>query len=460
MSLEDPATGEVLLRRTVSFTNEDDRVEVTDVHGRWLAVNKWDRLGPNFEGDDSGIQERLVENGARLVAVLEELDYPVYIVGGTLLGAMRSGSLLPHDDDMDLAVFSEAKNPIDLALETAQMERQLQERGFVSVRHSYAHLQVTFFREDGTTDHYIDIFSGFTFDDEYGQPFALLGPEITKSDLLPPSHVKISGISFPAPRIPEAWLSFAYGPNWRVPDPSFSFVTPPSTIRRFETWFGVMNRQRVYWEKHYEAELTRPAVTEWERGNVQQFLDSIPEGASVIDLGSGDGRLTELIAAKAGEVVGIDYSYEAIAIAQRTAPDNVRYEYLNLNDATASMQFTARMIRSKKTWYVFANHVIHTIAKGNRVNVYRLLQHGLRGDGFAFLTFDTNLSSYYERLNPERWHFSIDWLRKETKRFELKPTVLEMGERISDVETRTTAVVRIEPFIVAAQTSDETRINA
>lgn len=455
--LENPANGQVLVKKAIRFTNEDDRVEVTDVHGRWLAVNKWDRLGPNFEGDDSGIQDRLVQNCAALVDDLQALGYPVYVVGGTLLGAMRNGALLPHDDDMDLAVFSDASNPLDLMLETAAMERELQSRGYVSVRHSYAHLQITFFREDGTTDHYIDIFSGFTFDDEYGQPFALLGPEVTKSDLLPVSTINISGYEFPAPRVPESWLTFAYGPNWRVPDPSFSFVTPDSTIRRFETWFGVMNRQRVYWEKHYEAELARPEVTQREQEDVERFLSMIPAGAAVIDIGSGDGRLTELIARHAGEVVGVDYSWEAIAIASRTAPENVRYEYLNLNDGVASMEFLSRMLKSQKQWYVFAHHTVHTIAKGNRVNLFRILEHGLRGDAFAYLTFDSNLSNHYERQNPERWHFTIDWLRKETKRFLLKPTVIATGERVSDVEVRDTVAATVRPFTRSSVSTPDAR---
>src|SRR5690606_29389847 len=146
-----------------------------------------------------------------------------------------------------------------------------------------------FFNSSGEPDHYIDIFTGFFQDDLYNQPFALRGPEVTPEDLIPTRPRVVEGVELPEPANPEAWLSYAYGPGWRVPDPTFKFVTPKSTRARFETWFGVFNRGRVYWDKRY-LELSEPVGFARAERPLSRFLFDVPSGARILDLGCGDGR--------------------------------------------------------------------------------------------------------------------------------------------------------------------------
>ena len=58
----------------------------------------------------------------------------------------------------------------------------------------------------------------------------------------------------------------------------------------------------------------------------------LPERAFVVDLGCGDGRHAERIAADGHQVLGVDYSFEALRVARQTQPDDVEYRFLNLND--------------------------------------------------------------------------------------------------------------------------------
>lgn len=401
-------------------------------------MNKWDRLGPVFEGDETGVQERLLDNAVRLVAVLEDLGYPVYIVGGTLLGAMRNGALMAHDDDIDLAFLCDEKNPLDISLVSMRMQRQLEEAGFTPIRHSLAHLQVTFFREDGSTDHYIDIFTGFIEDDLYSQPFALRGPEVTSSDLLPVQRMEISGRKLPAPANPDAWLTYAYGENWRVPDPTFTFMTPSSTRRRFNNWFGVFNKKRVFWEKRYEKQVARKLLLRRDPA-VVRFLSLVPPGSNVVDLGCGDGAITQQIANRGHRVVGVDYSYEALRVARESGTDDAEYRYLNINDRRAMLEFAVELIETREVWYFFSNNTVEGISRADRRNLYLFLREVLRGRGFAFINANTNLPATYSPSDPTSWHYPEDWRKKEAKRFGMKARTVMTGNRRDEHGARTTA---------------------
>ena len=162
--------------------------------------------------------------------------------------------------------------------------------------------------------------------------------------MLPTKDLDVGGVALPAPAVPEAWLEFAYGPNWRIPDPSFQWKPSRSTQRRFESSYGVFNRQRVFWEKTWQQVDKRTPDEEDEFEDVDRFLRLLPERAFVIDLGCGDGRHAERIAAAGHSVLGVDYSFEALRVARQTQPENVEYRFLNLNDRHGLLHFALEMM--------------------------------------------------------------------------------------------------------------------
>src|SRR5690606_28981115 len=185
----DEAPGGGRWSTAVRFGRSDRPVEVVDALGRHVALNKWGRLGKTFDGADEGLQQRLLDRLDVLVDLLHELGLRPFVVGGTLLGAVRSGHILPHDDDADLAYLSELSHPAELSLENARIAADLTGRGYEIVRHSNAHLQITFRREDGLVDGYIDIFTAFfTPDGQINQPFHVRGP-MRRESMLPFSTV-------------------------------------------------------------------------------------------------------------------------------------------------------------------------------------------------------------------------------------------------------------------------------
>ena len=75
---------------------------ITDPRGRWLAIDKWNRFGPSFDGDSSGVQDRMLASAALVAEQLGNWGYPVYIVGEPCSGQCVQQSAA-HDDDVDSA---------------------------------------------------------------------------------------------------------------------------------------------------------------------------------------------------------------------------------------------------------------------------------------------------------------------------------------------------------------------
>lgn len=456
VTLTDSATQRLIdTAKNVRFGLSRKRLELVDARGRWLAMTKWDRLGPVLDGRDDDLGAELLRNGKRLVGDLEESGHDVYIVGGTLLGIVRDGGLLPHDDDLDLAFYCRAENPLDIGLESYRMERMLQERGYTVIRHSLAHLEVEYFNKSGEPDHYIDIFTGFFRDGLYCQPFALRGDQVKMEDLVPTRLRTIEGVDLPEPANPEAWLSYAYGEGWRIPDPTFKFITPKSTLRRFEAWFGVYNRGRVFWDKHYLEHRESVGFTSATRP-MRHFLRDIPEKARILDLGCGDGRWSKELAKSGHQVTAVDYSHEALRIARAGDPDgSVDFRYLNINDRAALFELGSWMLGTGDEWCVFAHHSPQALTKGNRQNLLLFLDLVLRGGGFADLVNDETFSADYEHARPSTWHLPFEWLKSESEGHPLELRIIDRWKRRDGRRWRTVGAVRVRRNAGSINAGDE-----
>ena len=113
----------------------------------------------------------------------------------------------------------------------------------------------------------------------------------------------------------------------------------------------MFNRQRVFWEKTWQKVTKRRPGEEDDHENVDRFLQMLPERAFVVDLGCGDGRHAERIAAAGHNVLGVDYSFEALRVARQTQPENVEYRFLNFNDRHGLLLFALEMIDQDRQPY-------------------------------------------------------------------------------------------------------------
>lgn len=151
-----------------------------------------------------------------VIRVLADLGYDSFINSGTLLGAIRQGRLLAHDDDADLGVIVPGADMDEIIANTMQLMISLAEKNMLSMWHvenGCTHISLS-------TELPMDLFICWQ---EHSEIFAYPHGKIEKEAVLPFKTIIMEGHALQIPSDSEAFLALCYGPNWRVPDDTFSY---------------------------------------------------------------------------------------------------------------------------------------------------------------------------------------------------------------------------------------------
>ena len=408
VSVRDSVTTDVLATAEVLFATDvavdpgtAPRLDLRDAQGRWLSVNKWGRLAPSFDGmDATGVQSRLLDRLQQLVHDLEDLGTAPFLCYGTLLGVVRDGRLIAHDDDADVAYLSAHHHPADVAIENFRLEARLRERGYAITRHSAGHLQIPF-EVDGALDHYIDIFTALEVD---GRTYLCFHVGADGLDLSRRREVELGGHTFPVPVEAEGLLAATYGPHWRVPDPSFRFTTPPEVRSRLNTWMGEFHMQRDYWQDFY-ASPDSQRVPRVESSFARWVDERLDGAAAVIDVGTGTARDARFFASKGRRVVGVDYSHAAVQAARELSEAEgwpSEFREVNLGDLHAVGSLVADLDWAAG-WHLYARFLVHAIDDSARANLWVLAGAVVRAGGECWLEFRTDRDEQEQHVFGE--HF-------------------------------------------------------
>ena len=152
-----------------------------------------------------------------LKCINEEFGTPAFISSGTLLGIVRNGDFIGHDDDVDICYISNKTTEQEILKERHELVKFLQAKGCKLRRSDVAHYWCT--TPNGVT---LDIFTGFIEDE-----FCSLNPigrrKVLRDDVLPLKVEVVQGVELYLPKKPEPLLELNYGLNWQKPDPLWSF---------------------------------------------------------------------------------------------------------------------------------------------------------------------------------------------------------------------------------------------
>jgi SAM-dependent methyltransferase len=426
VQVRDSVTHRVLASAEVAFGPAERRLDLRDEKGRWLSVNKWGRLGASFDGMDAATaQERLLRRVDEVIADLREFGIEPFACYGTLLGLVRDGRLIAHDDDADLAYLSAHEHPADVVRESYALERHLRAKGHYVFRHSAGHVQLHF------PDAYLDVFTAFRTGDRTYLCFQVGADEL---DLTGRTELRLGERLLPAPLDSERLLTATYGEGWRTPDPSFRFATPWPVRSRLMAWTGEFNVHRDYWDDFYSS----PAADDVplvESTFVRWVTERVSGQPPILDIGAGTARDSRFLARKGHRVAVVDYSYAALDRARAAAEDEgwtASFHQLNLGDLHAVGEFVSRLDWTAG-WHLYARFLVHALDDTARSHLWSLATVVAQRGGECWLEFRTDRDERTEHVFGEhfRRYLSLAQVREELEGRGLHVLAFEEGRGLA-----------------------------
>ena len=192
-----------------------------DLLDRGWLLDKWGSLGLPLALQDEWKTKFLGEYGRFVAAMESAFGLRPYLVAGTLLGAVRDGDFIGHDDDMDVGYFSHQPTAEGARDEMFAVMMRLKADGWsVKLGNTRGFFKV------GRGSEVFDVFPAWYEDGRIWmrQSRSMAGPP----DLMaPPVPAMFRGQPVYFPHRAEDYLALHYGPGWRHPDPLYQEEKAP-----------------------------------------------------------------------------------------------------------------------------------------------------------------------------------------------------------------------------------------
>lgn len=140
-----------------------------------------------------------------------------FVTSGTLLGFIRDGAVIPHDDDIDIAVVSELTDESLRSLKQNFIDVLTDAGWNVIVPPGNVNLRV------GKKSVSLDLFLGWREHDGSYSISPLKRYAFEYGDLFPVQYLEYPLGKVPVPKNYVKLLNINYGEGWKAPDPSWTF---------------------------------------------------------------------------------------------------------------------------------------------------------------------------------------------------------------------------------------------
>jgi hypothetical protein len=381
--------GETLFSGPVRFGRSTEPLVLLDDLGNPLSLDKGGRLQRTFDDFAGDARAELIDAAKRvLVDLRDECGLDAYLCYGGLLGAARSGAMIGHDSDLDLAFLSPYTHPFDIIRESKAAERKLASLGWQVIRMSAANFKIWVPLPSGKRAG-VDVFGSFHVGDRFHITGSLIG-HLDRDAIVPFGEIDLEGVSFPAPADVPRFLEFTYGPGWKVPDPAFHFGHPPENVRLMGQWFRGARTRLSYWQEFYKGPHrdvpTEPSLfARW-------AAERMAPKDRVVELGSGTGRDAIWFTGQGHQTAGSDYCGAARTAAKeitQKAGAKVRYRAINPESLYSSLTHAARIAREPQPRHIYARGLIDAMPPSGRIGLWRFCAIAGRRGGLTFLEFRT-----------------------------------------------------------------------
>lgn len=334
--------------------------------------------------------------GRKMLDALEECDdifhqvtgKRFFVCYGTLLGLVRDGGFIEHDDDVDVCFLAEAEG-----LEAAWQEF----RGVVSALNAAGERTAVV---NGAQFHWhkagsvLDVFMAWMEGSDLYMYNA--GGRFLRQQVYPLRQREFEGRSVLAPSDPEALLELIYGPSWTVPDPLFQWRPTPAVSAKMRQLRGmrdtatheqIKRHWSTFYGQHNQHHTTIPS----------SFAASVglelEDHCHVVDIGCGNGRDSLFFARLGHEVLGLDIAAPAIgqdvSVAESEEVDNVSFEEVDVS-APESLVEVIRSVRDAASLAIYARFFFHAITEEEETAILDVLSEHLPSGARCYFEFRTS----------------------------------------------------------------------
>ena len=158
-----------------------------------------------------------LEEAVDAASVITELTSTVCLFGGIALGWQRHGSVLAHDDDVDILVALERCRYGNIGDAMEVVARSLEDAGWKIKAYFFNHLWVTTRYDEALT---FDVFVGL-IEEERVSCYTLPRKGLEAGRVFPAETHLCNGVLVPLPRDLPHYLEVNFGSGWTVPDPNY-----------------------------------------------------------------------------------------------------------------------------------------------------------------------------------------------------------------------------------------------
>jgi phosphorylcholine metabolism protein LicD len=143
--------------------------------------------------------------------IKNKLNLDIYLVYGTLLGAIRENNFIAHDNDVDFAYMSKKTNTKDVLKEFENITTILKNHDILSKICGNGHLHIWSPNKRSK----FDLWTSYISEDKY-YLIPLINGIVQSSIILPFKEINFKGQNFLIPNQPEVLLNTTYN-NWETP---------------------------------------------------------------------------------------------------------------------------------------------------------------------------------------------------------------------------------------------------